>query len=39
MLDKLLPFHKLFFIPVEMTEKDARYCCWILRKQKFVSEK
>lgn len=29
----MLPFHQLLFIPVEMTEKDACYCCRVLLKQ------
>lgn len=35
-LQRFPPFHKLFFIPVEVTEKDACYCCRILEKQKWL---
>lgn len=36
---RCLPFHKLFFIPVEVTEKDAGYCYRILEKQEICDFK
>lgn len=39
LIQNLLPFHELFFIPVEVTEKNACYCCRILKEQERVCEK
>lgn len=38
-LQRFLPFHKLFFIPVEVAEKDACYCCRILEEREIVGQK
>lgn len=38
-IQNFLPFHELFFIPVEVTEKNACYCCRILKEQEIVCEK
>lgn len=29
-IQRFLPFHKLFFIPVEVAEENACYCCRVL---------